>query len=456
MRPSSLSPVRRLPRAPLALVAAGLLLVGFVVAAPDVLAHHAQIEASTDCSGVVEWSARAWSGSSQAEQTNNEVRVWYLADAGSQAEVDVATGAFNITNAYRFGGRFDWPDPALTSLTLFVQEQVRWGLDEDGAEPGSARSATIFRPTGCDPAPEVDPTEPPVDEPVPTTSVVPPAPDEPVAPPVTPAVESTPGTPSVAAALACAPEGGVVTINLSNTSPPGEADSILFVVGDPLADPGSPISAVQFVVVPAGESRLVVFERLAEGEHSIPISADGTPLAPVVVVVECQKPQLVGLLQECAEGGVILGLANPGPSPATLVVSKDGAEVETVTVPAVSTVEVFVPMDEGETAAITVSQGDEVIGSITVTRTCASPPTTPTSVAPPPTISTQSIEPPPAEVLGTVQTRSGGSTSTGSLPVTGSSTGRLVVLALGLVMCGAGLFLFSRSRLASSGRAVPG
>jgi hypothetical protein len=443
MRPSSLSPVRRLPRAPLALVAAGLLLVGFVVAAPDVLAHHAQIEASADCSGVVEWSARAWSGSSQAEQTNNEVRVWYLAGEGSQPEVDLATGAFNITNAYRFSGQFDWPDPAVTSLTLFVQEQVSWGLDESGAEPGSPRSVTIVQPTGCEPAPDVDPTEPPVDEASPTTSVTTSPPEATAPPPEIGAVESTPGTPSVAAALACAPEGGVVTINLSNTSPPGQADSIVFVVGDPLADPGSPISAVQFVVVPAGESRLVVFERLAEGQHSIPISADGTPLAPVVVVVECQKPQLVGLLQECAEGGVILGLANPGPSPATLVVSKDGTEVEAVTVPAVSTVEVFVPMDEGETAAITVTEGDEVIGSITVTRTCTSPPATPTSVTPPPTISMQSIEPPPAEVLGTVQTRSG-PTTTGSLPVMGAESGRLALLAAGLVMCGAGLLLLSR------------
>ncbi len=142
-------------------------LAGLMVAfAAPAFAHHSEIEAGADCDGVVTWTATAWTDASptQQERTNNDVRVWYrvgdVAAPGSPypnapvaGDVEVASGAFNIGNGYSFDGTFAFP-AGQTTITVFVQEQVKWGTSQTGANPAQARRAVVTLPTDC-PTPDI-------------------------------------------------------------------------------------------------------------------------------------------------------------------------------------------------------------------------------------------------------------------------------------------------------------
>ena len=132
-------------------------LAGLMIAfAAPAFAHHSEIAAGADCDGVVTWRATAWTDASptQQERTNNDVRVWYRITTSSFVrDVEVADGAFNIGNGYSFDGTFDFPD-GQTTITVFVQEQVKWGTAADGANPAQRRSAVVTLPTDC-PTPDI-------------------------------------------------------------------------------------------------------------------------------------------------------------------------------------------------------------------------------------------------------------------------------------------------------------
>lgn len=231
-----------------------------------------------------------------------------------------------------------------------------------------------------------------------------------------------PGVPNVLRDVACTEAGGEVTVTLVNTSPAGTAEPITFEVTDPRD------GTVTTEVVLAGSTETVVLAGLADGDYAIPVSADGTPLAPVTVTVDCEQPVVQPSNVDCVKDGFVVKLTNDGGSPTDVTVTKDGTEVSTVTVPGNGTAEVLVPMAEGETATIEVRSGDSVLQTFTATKRCDPGGTT---TVPPGSPTTA----PPAQVLG-AQVSNPGTPTSGTLPYTGANTGGLVLSAGLLAMSG--------------------
>ena len=87
----------------LALVCA-MTLAGWL--ASSALAHHAEIQGSVDCQGMVTYTAEAWNDNNITEsaRTNADVGVWASTDGGPYNPV--GTGQFNKDNGFKFSGTF--------------------------------------------------------------------------------------------------------------------------------------------------------------------------------------------------------------------------------------------------------------------------------------------------------------------------------------------------------------
>jgi LPXTG-motif cell wall-anchored protein len=255
-----------------------------------------------------------------------------------------------------------------------------------------------------------------------------------------------PGVPAVYHDVECGELGGKVVVTLKNTSPAGTAEPIVFEVTDPRD------GSKTLVTLAAGDAGTVTLNQLADGDYTIPVSANGTALEPVTVTVDCQQPAVGGISTSCADGGEVVSLSNDGGSPVTLLVTKDGVKVKDVVVPAKGTNEVLVPFDNGQTAVIAVSDGPHVLLTETVTHSCVDPTTTTTTSTPSSTTTTPSgpsttVAPgdttPTVQVLGNEVTRAA---TTGTLPTTGSNTTGLVLFGLSLIAFGACMVQVSRKR----------
>src|SRR3546814_6731603 len=84
-----------------------LAMVGF---APSASAHHANIKGSTDCGGLVSWTASSWSNADGAGD-NADVRVDYQLDgAGAFQPVPSGSpGSFDTPGSSSFSGTFTAP-----------------------------------------------------------------------------------------------------------------------------------------------------------------------------------------------------------------------------------------------------------------------------------------------------------------------------------------------------------
>ncbi|MCU0311985.1 MAG: hypothetical protein MUE36_13695 [Acidimicrobiales bacterium] len=353
------------------------IVIGF--AAPA-FAHHSEIEAGADCDGLVSWTAEAWIDSTptQQERTNQNVRVWYRVGnvavpsgnpvAPAAGDVEVATGAFNIGNGYSFGGTFPMPADQ-TTITVFVQEQGKWGTatPPTGAGVAQARRAVVTLPTDC-PTPDItievecekiiirstkdlsniiwqsgdDPSqrvegltgtyyELPNDPANPITAVWVKSgnnkvePGDPLPNPpfgnnqgigayfAVAAPTGCEGDPTATAEVECTDEGGTITVTLDNE---GGSLPATFEVTNP-ADP----TDVRTVVVAVDETDEVSFTAVPDGTYEVPVSVTypgGEPIDKTItgVVVACDGVPVVQGSAECSTtGGVVtLTLSNDAPA----------------------------------------------------------------------------------------------------------------------------------------------
>lgn len=246
-----------------------------------------------------------------------------------------------------------------------------------------------------------------------------------------------PGLPAVFSDVECAAPGGEVLVTVGNSSAVGQAESITFSVTDP-RDP----SIVTLLTLAPGETGVVTVDSLADGSYVIPVSADDVALAPIAVTVDCQQPEVDAISMDCGNGGQVVTVANPGGTPATVTVLKDGVVVDDLLVPAEGEAEVLVTMSEDETATITVVDGTTELVNRTVTQDCEDEITTTTTVPGDPSttttvpgeVTTTVAGDPPAQVLSDGLTRDP-VVQSATLPVTGANT-------LGLVLFGAALVVF--------------
>jgi hypothetical protein len=176
-----------------------------------------------------------------------------------------------------------------------------------------------------------------------------------------------PGTPGVAVAAECVAEGGVVTLQLSNTAAAGAAEPVVFSVTDPRG--GEP----QVVAVAAGATEPVSFGGFGDGEYTFDVVADGTPLPPVVVPVDCEQPSVPNAGHDCVVEGYTIRITNTGGTPSTIDVLKNGTIVETVEVPGGGEITVVVPFAEDETATVTVLHEGVVLHEAETTHDCENP-----------------------------------------------------------------------------------
>lgn len=174
-----------------------------------------------------------------------------------------------------------------------------------------------------------------------------------------------PGTPGVDVEAECVEAGGVITLLLSNTDPGSEP--VTFSVTDPRG--GEP----QVVVVAAGATAPVSFGGFADGDYAFDVVADGTPLPPFVVPVDCEQPSVPSAEHDCVGGGYAVVITNTGGSPATVTVTKNGGIVETVDVLGGGEVTVVVPFSEDETATVGVLHDGESIFEVETTHDCENP-----------------------------------------------------------------------------------
>ncbi len=263
------------------------ILVGLLGFAPAAFAHHSEISGSAACSGQVSWTAEAWASNEPARRTNNSVKVWYTVDNGPNAGATavVGTGAFLPSNNFQFSGQFPWPSQGASSITLWVQEQVDWGPNQNLAGVSFPRSAQVLLPTDC------------------------------------------PSTPSVSTSVACANGDGVATLTLSAS---GGTKPVTFVVTNPVTQ------ATTTKVVAPGQSATVTVGGLPDGQVTIPVTADGKSYAQTVNV-SCDRPGVpeVKTTVACADGDGVatVELKNTGgDKPVTFVVTNPVTQATTTKV----------------------------------------------------------------------------------------------------------------------------
>lgn len=294
------------------LCTASFALLAFLPSAAS--AHHASITASSDCRGLVSYTATSWASDNSG--VNNSVSI-------SINGATVNSGAFNGGNGYAISGTYQLPSPLPGSFTA----TVNYGNFGPAGEFGSAGSASSGART-VDPCP------------------VPPA---------------APG--GTIGDVVCS-QGGA-TVSLSNTG--GLATDITILRNG---------AAVETVNVAAGGSATRLVTVPEDTTAAITLVSGGTTIASRSVAADCVQPPAVpgSTIGDivCADGGAHATLTNTGGEDAVFTVSLNGTATYTVTVPGGETRDQLVPIAENTTATIDVASGAHT-NSKTVTRDCIPP-----------------------------------------------------------------------------------
>jgi LPXTG-motif cell wall-anchored protein len=215
--------------------------------------------------------------------------------------------------------------------------------------------------------------------------------------------------PSASISLACSDGGGAAVV-LRNDG----VGAVDFFIDKNMATFGGPYAVL------GGTSQRVVIPLAAREFAEVTVSTgDGVVVADQVVIHDCSVPAVVSIAVSCPEGGAAVVVSNSGTEPATFRFTKNGAPVGgDVEVAAGGTGRVVIAMTEDETATIGVETAAGALAAQSVTRDCA-------------------------QVAGIKITTTSSTTTGAVLPVTGSDTGPLVVLAGVLLLAGAALLALS-------------
>ena len=209
--------------------------VTFAIGGSVALAHHSELEASVNCGRVVSWTATAWSDSDPDHRTNHDVRVGYIENG---------VGCWSATDrsvrrtASRSVARSQYPTSNPPSFTLYAQETVGWGPNEDlWVRMDLPRSRLCVR------------------------------------------VEC-PSTPSTSIDVKCVDGNGAVTVTLTNS---GGSTPITFTVTPPGGTPADH-------VVQPNSSLPVSFTGVADTPaYTVTITANGVDYSKTIAV-NCDRP----------------------------------------------------------------------------------------------------------------------------------------------------------------------
>ncbi len=255
---------------------AAMLLLGVVTAVPvfsgAASAHHSNIDASVACDGTVSWTATSWSTGD--EGTNPDILISTSVDGGGST--DIAHGAFNDANGYRFSGDFAWPSGA----TTVVVSSTPVGVWANGNTSTGGDSVTVTRPSNCNTNPQVGK--------------------------VLECTSTAPGN-----------GDGTVTLTLTNPAGPFGKDATFDVY-----DPDQTSTSTSHTVA-AGETDTVVFSGLGDGSHSVKVVVGGTDLTQTFMVDCDSAVPSVTQSASCVAGtgSITVNLSNTGGDPVEFTVT---------------------------------------------------------------------------------------------------------------------------------------
>jgi hypothetical protein len=408
-------------------------LLGSAFFATSAFAHHPEVSATTDCTGVVDFTATAWSGDSpdpairDGQRTNPTIGISYSLDGGAYVNLPQQPEYhFDAANGYSFSDEFtpagDWDQ-----ITVRATAIGKWGSGYKGPD---YRETTIDAATGC----------------------------------------TTPAQPSATVSEPTCAEGGA-TVHLHNA---GDDDAVFEVNGTSYT-------------VDKDEDVLVTFPGDTPTDITVTSGAYTETFSDLEYHCAAPVPSATIATATCADGGTVVHLVNTGDAPADFTISVPGQPDIDVTVPANGTLDQPVALPEDVTSTVTVVSGAVLDLSQDVTYECAStpsdnPPTTPdTPPAVPdvpvpttpeletPTPPTPAVEvpvaapatgeevtpapaaetPAPTQVLGeSVAAPAAAAPGSATLPFTGASTGPLALTGIGTLLAGLAMAFAGRRRTA--------
>lgn len=287
-----------------AVVSMSVLLGGPVTQAS---AHHPEISASMSCSGLVSYTATAWSDSDPARRTNNAVTVRI-------GGTTIGTGAFTSGNGFTFSGTHQLATPLPGSIVVTAVTGP-WGPNGEFGSSGSSTS------TG--------------------SITIAPCPAQPAA---------------TIADVDCTAGGSLVT--LINT---GGEDATFTITVDG--------AAFDTITVAGGATATRTVSVAEDATAAISVSATGMTTVSSSAHRDCVPGATVGAI-DCTLGGSIVTLTNTGGQPATFAISVNGQDRHTVVVAAGGTDGILIPIAEDSLAVIDVTSPGMGTVTGTLLRNC--------------------------------------------------------------------------------------
>lgn len=439
------------------------------------LAHHPEIQATVDCNGLISWSAEAWQTDEAARRENHDVRIQLKTFDGStwSSYTEIAQGQFLPTQnpPYQFSGTFQLTQPLPEKVQLKAIAMVKWGPDETFSEPGrfqetevqtvpecpSTRGAQILGSNCAEGGADIKFT---TGSDTSTFEVF-------VGDTLLDTVEVTASQGSVTKTYPMVEDetktfvvkvGGEVIDSETVTFNCEEENVLAAQIAKDCAEGGIRIdftnpgdSAVDFTVskngsvidtVAVSPQGLSKVYPMTEGETATyEVKSGDFTSGPVQMTFDCVNPDAT-FVHSCVPAGEQITLTNTGAElPVEFTVSKNGTELEKVTVVAGGQVSKTYPMAEDETSTFAVS-GAGVTKTATVTHDCVlgtqfnNPSVNPTATqtGPQPTqVKGEKIQSP--EVEGEALPRTG---------LNEDRSFRLAMVALILLLAGAGIVMTGR------------
>lgn len=355
--------------------------------APLVFAHHPEVQASVDCNGLISYSASAWVTDNPLRRENHDVRIRLATNDGSGfgAFTEIGQGQFLPTQnpQFQFSGTHQLTQPFPQSFKVQAIAVVKWGPNQEFSVAPTQRTTEAQTLPEC------------------------------------------PSQPGAQMALVC-DEGGVRITFLNSGG--GTSDLDLF----------SGTTLLDTVQVTGVQGSVTKVYPMVEGEtKTFTVKSGNDTVASQTFTFDCINPAAT-MNQTCVAGGVQVNLTNTGAElPVEFTVTKNGTELEKVTVAAGGTQARTYPMVEDETSTFAVSGGG-FSASNPFTFNCVEG-----------NVVTQ--QPPPAQVLG-VQIKQPEAQATApqaqvqgqELPASGIDGERgvsLLMVAVVLVLAGVGLVM---------------
>jgi hypothetical protein len=367
-------------------------------------AHHPEISATVDCNGLIGFTAEAFQTTDAERRENHDVRIQLKTFDGStwSAYTEIAQGQFLPTQnpPYQFSGTFQLTQPLPEKVQLKAIAMVKWGPNETFSEPGQFRETDVETVPECPSTPGAqilgaNCAEGGADIKFTNTGGGTSTFEVFVGDSLIDRVEVTSSQGSVTKTYPMV-ENETKTFVVKSGGEVVDSETVTFnceeetVLGASIAkdcaeggiridftNPGQ--SPVDFTVskngsvidtVAVGPQGLSKVYPMTEGETATFEAKSGDfTSGPVPMTFDCVNPDAT-FTHSCVAGGEQVTLTNTGAElPVEFTVSKNGTELEKVTVVAGGQASKTYPMAEDETSTFSVS-GAGVTKTATVTHDC--------------------------------------------------------------------------------------